>query len=64
MGLVLLAAGCGGSSGKGMAKVGTATPTTPSSQTGSGSRGAVAYAACLRRNGVPSFPDPASQADI
>jgi hypothetical protein len=40
----LLAAGCGGSSS-------TTTATTTTS-------GALAYARCMRSNGVPNFPDP------
>ena len=45
-----------------MAQVGTTTPSTG----GSGSSGSsgegdpTAYAACMRRNGVPDFPDPDS----
>jgi hypothetical protein len=57
-GLGLLGSACGGSSG--------ATTTTGSGATASGStneskRGAlVAFSACMRRNGVPKFPDPES----
>ncbi len=60
--LSLLAAGCGGSSGSGakVAQVGSTQMTT----TGAGSSrsdkldAAVAYAACMRKHGVPKFPDP------
>jgi hypothetical protein len=58
--LGLLASGCGGRSGEGVAQVdSTDTTTTRSdSQSGSSERSPTAYAACMRRNGVPNFPDP------
>jgi hypothetical protein len=65
-GLVLLASGCGGSSGEGVAQVGT----TSTSSSGSGSSDdrssgdPVAYSACMRRNGVKNFPDPDGQGRI
>jgi hypothetical protein len=60
--LSLLAAGCGGSSGSGakVAQVGSTQMTT----TGAGSSrsaklaAAVAYSACMRKHGLPNFPDP------
>jgi hypothetical protein len=60
--LSLIAAGCGGSgtSGAKVAQVGS----TPTTTTGAGSSGRskldaeVAYAACMRKHGVPDFPDP------
>jgi hypothetical protein len=62
--LALLAAACGGSPGSGVAELGsTATqssssssPTTASAQLS----GAVAFARCVRSNGVPNWPDPNS----
>jgi hypothetical protein len=63
--LALFASACGGSSGAGVAQVGsTPTRTTGAGSTSSASpneskRGAlVAFSACMRRNGVPNFPDP------
>lgn len=58
LGLVALA--CGGSSPEGVAQVGsTQTATTGATSTGASSSGdPTAYAACMRRNGVPNFPDP------
>jgi hypothetical protein len=64
-GLVLLASACGGSSGEGVAQVGSTQTTTTgpaaggSSSTNLSKRDAlVAFSACMRANGVPSFPDP------
>jgi hypothetical protein len=64
VGLGLFASACGGSVGNGVAQVGS-TPTTTSGPNTGGSRsksdgqGAlVAFAACMRRHGVPNFPDP------
>jgi hypothetical protein len=54
VGLALLAAACGGSSSQGVAHVGTAPTTTGGSSSGN----AAAYSACMRKNGVPKFPDP------
>jgi hypothetical protein len=45
----LLTAGCGGSS--------STTPATAAAATQSG---ALAYARCMRSNGIPTFPDPTS----
>jgi hypothetical protein len=62
IGLSLLAAGCGGSSGSGtkVAQIGsTQTTTTSAGLSGSSKREAlVAFSACMRKNGVPKFPDP------
>ena len=64
-GSALLAAGCGGSSasGGGVARIGTTTTSTngSSSSSGSGKGDPAAYSACMRKNGVPNFPDPDSQ---
>jgi hypothetical protein len=55
----LLAAGCGGGGGgsPGVASVASGTTTTLQS-------GLVAYARCMRANGVPGFPDPDSSGGI
>jgi hypothetical protein len=58
--LGLLVSGCGGTSSEGVAQVET-TPTTTnesSSSAGSGAGNPAAYSACMRKNGVPRFPDP------
>jgi hypothetical protein len=62
-GLSLLASACGGSAGNGVAQIGSTQTTTTSSSSSSGSpsdrRGAlVAFSACMRKHGVPNFPDP------
>jgi hypothetical protein len=62
-GLSLFAAACGGSPGNGVAQIGSTQTTTTSSSRASGSpsdrRGAlVAFSACMRKHGVPNFPDP------
>jgi hypothetical protein len=65
--LVALAAGCGSDSGgRGVAQVPTTSTETQPSQSqgsppGSTSRGAAAFAACMRSHGVPKFPDPNSE---
>jgi hypothetical protein len=58
--LGLLASACGGSSGEGVAQVdSTQTTTTDSDSPNRSKRDAlVAFAACMRENGVPDFPDP------
>jgi len=59
-----LAAACGGGSDtNGVAQIGSTQATTASSSSSSGSpsdrRGIlVAFSACMRRHGVPDFPDP------
>lgn len=62
--VALLASGCGGSSGSSGANVAQvdSTKTTTTASTGS-SRSSkrdalVAFSACMRKNGVPNFPDP------
>jgi hypothetical protein len=62
-GLSLFASACGGSAGNGVAQIGSTQTTTTSSSSSSGSpsdrRGAlVAFSACMRKHGVPNFPDP------
>jgi hypothetical protein len=66
--LLLLASACGGSSSaQGVAQVdSTETTTTDStsaqdSADGSSSADPAAYSACMRKNGVPKFPDPDSE---
>jgi hypothetical protein len=61
-----MAAGCGSSSGKQLAQLGSTTTTTGSASTSGGSatsqiRG---YARCMRSHGVPDFPDPNSGGQI
>jgi hypothetical protein len=62
--LSLFAAACGGSTGKGVAHVDSGRTTTSASDSSgsassSGRRGAlVAFAACMRKHGLPNFPDP------
>jgi hypothetical protein len=69
-GLVLLAAGCGGGSPHPAVAQATTSPATTSaqpsargdgSQNAAGRQGALAFASCMRKNGIPSFPDPNSQ---
>jgi hypothetical protein len=62
----LLAAGCGGgSSGAGVAQIDTTkSGTTGQKSGGSGKRDPAAYSACMRKNGVPNFPDPDSNGNI
>ncbi|SEF32295.1 hypothetical protein SAMN05421837_106163 [Amycolatopsis pretoriensis] len=56
--LVVLTAGCGGADagGQGAANAGGSPAATAA---GSGDGNALAYAKCMRENGVPNFPDPA-----
>src|SRR5262249_60439694 len=56
-GLTLVASACGGAAGPGVAKVGSTT----THGSGSSSADPAAYSACMRRHGVPNFPDPDSQ---
>jgi hypothetical protein len=63
IGLSLLASGCGGSPSVGVAALPTTTTTSTTSTTGatagaSTSASPAAYSACMRKNGVPKFPDP------
>jgi hypothetical protein len=64
LGLAVLASGCGNSPGPGVAQ----TPNSGSNGSGgSGSTGGsskgdpAAWAECMRKHGVPNFPDPDSQ---
>jgi hypothetical protein len=67
--LGLLAASCGGSpSSNGVAQLTTttssSTTTTGSSNGGSKAANARAFSACMRKNGVPNFPDPNSSGGL
>jgi hypothetical protein len=63
-GLTLLAAACGSSPRSQVAQLGTTTTQTssvsPSPRSGSTQNQALAYAKCLRTQGVPNWPDPSS----
>ena len=66
-GLGLLAASCGSSpSSNGVAQLTTtsSSTTTTSSSTGSKASDARAFSACMRKNGVPNFPDPNSRGGL
>ena len=58
--LALLVAGCGGGSpGSHVAQLGsTATQTSTSSNASTQQNGALAFARCMRSNGVLTYPDP------
>ena len=58
--LTLFASACGGSHGPGVAQVG-ATTTGSAGSGSNGSANPAAYSACMRRHGVPNFPDPDSK---
>src|SRR5262249_31712370 len=66
VGLSLLAAACGGgSSGAKVAQIGaTSTAENAGSSYSSGSGDPAAYSACMRKHGVPNFPDPDSKGRI
>ena len=65
VGLSLLAAACGSSSGAKVAQVGTTGSTNGSgSPNASNSGDPRAYSACMRSHGVPNFPDPDSKGRI
>jgi hypothetical protein len=63
-GLTLLAAGCGGNAGSGVARLGSSAPhARSSSKEAAGApqaRSWLAFAHCMRSNGVSNFPDPNS----
>lgn len=64
--LALLASACGSSSGEGVARVDTTETTTTGPEPADGSQSAdpTAYSACMRKNGVPEFPDPNSDGTL
>lgn len=59
-GLVLLAAACGGSASRQLAPAGPSPSASSASEQGNLLRRALAFSACMRSNGVPSFPDASS----
>jgi hypothetical protein len=63
-GLAVLTAACGGSPASDVARLGSTTTQSSSSSSASATsarqNGAVAYAGCMRSNGVPNWPDPNS----
>jgi hypothetical protein len=64
-GLALIASACGGSPGSDVAQLGSTTTQTSRSSSSPASapaqqNRAVAYARCMRSNGVPNWPDPDS----
>jgi hypothetical protein len=67
VGVTLLAAGCGGSSGGHVAQL-VSTPTRGvASSNGSAAlpqNGWIAFSACVRSHGVSRFPDPASNGEL
>jgi hypothetical protein len=68
LGLGVLAAGCGGSpSSNGVAQLTTTNSTTSnSSSSGASAKGGnpTAFSSCMRKNGVPNFPDPDSRGGL
>jgi len=65
--IALVVAGCGGSSSPGVAHLSSAKGASSASSEGNGSspegpanpqQAMIAYAKCMRSNGVPNFPDP------
>src|SRR5512133_632720 len=67
VGLAVLAAGCGGGSKNGVAQVGSTNSSAGGKSSGSGgstSGNPTAFSACMRKNGVPNFPDPDSSGHV
>jgi hypothetical protein len=69
--VMLLFEACGGSSGPGVASLGSSTTTTTSPAAGSSSTNketayldGVKYSECMRSHGVPNFPDPNSDGNF
>jgi hypothetical protein len=65
--VALLAAGCGGSKGPGVAGGDGNTTTVAASGSGSGSQNyteALRYSQCMRSHGITDFPDPAASGDF
>jgi hypothetical protein len=56
--LALLAAGCGGADTGARTVANVEGSTSATAKAGSGDGDALAYAKCMRENGVPKFPDP------
>lgn len=57
-GLALPAAGCGGSSGRQVAQLGSTATPRGSSNPPAQETGALSFARCMRSSGVPRYPDP------
>jgi hypothetical protein len=64
LGLAVLASGCGGSPGPGVAKAPNSGSSNSGSTGGSSTGDPAAYSACMRKHGVPNFPDPDSKGRI
>jgi hypothetical protein len=64
-GLSLVAAGCGGSSRNGVAQVPSTQRTATGTELSAGAKrnADLAYSVCMRKHGVPKFPDPTAAAD-
>ena len=59
-GIVVVLAGCGGTSPPGVASTGSTAAATARAAPVTGPKSAVAFAACMRSHAVPEFPDPGS----
>jgi hypothetical protein len=59
--LAVLASGCGGSAGPRVAQAPNGSSNSSGSSSGSGTGDPAAYSACMRKHGVPNFPDPDSK---
>jgi hypothetical protein len=66
VGLSLLVSGCGGSPSAAVAQISSTgtTSTNSASPDGSKSAGPAAYSACMRKHGVPQFPDPGPNGEL
>lgn len=67
--LGLVAASCGGRSGSHVAQLSTSTQSTQGTSSSNSSPAAhpneaLAYARCMRSNGVPNYPDPDSNGNL
>ncbi len=64
--VAVLAAACGGTSGPGVASLGTSASGASHSSTSGSSHGAspLAYSQCMRAHGITDFPDPNGQGQI
>lgn len=64
-GVALLASACGGAPSPAVAQLATTTTSSTPSSTNSSKKGnPTKYASCMRKHGVPQFPDPDSQGRI
>jgi hypothetical protein len=65
VGLSLLVSGCGSSPSAAVAQIAsTTTSTNSASPRGSASASPAAYPACMRKHGVPQFPDPGPNGEL